>query len=126
MTMKLYEKPNVKEFKTPFGYYFYDASRNEIIKVREELFWGIHNAMQNDFWHFEEKKIFDEYSELFDCGYFHTLQIDKLEHPETNNISVYLEKKIDGIILQITQQCNLRCNYCVYSENSYNSQRPHY
>ncbi len=36
-----------------------------------------------------------------------------------------LERKIEKITLQVTQSCNLRCTYCIYSENGNLSQRSH-
>lgn len=41
--------------------------------------------------------------------------IDKIEHPETRLLKYKYERKLSVITLQITQQCNLRCEYCVYS-----------
>lgn len=43
------------------------------------------------------------------------LMIDKIEHPETRLLKYKYERKLSVITLQITQQCNLRCEYCVYS-----------
>lgn len=32
-------------------------------------------------------------------------------------LSSYLTSKLQSICLQVTQDCNLRCKYCAYSEN---------
>ncbi|MDL0414458.1 4Fe-4S cluster-binding domain-containing protein, partial [Clostridioides difficile] len=36
-------------------------------------------------------------------------------HPETKYIKYHIENNLSSIILQVTQNCNLRCDYCIYS-----------
>jgi uncharacterized protein len=46
-------------------------------------------------------------------------------HPLTDKVELLLERKIDTIVLQLTQDCNFRCKYCSYSIESNNYQRMH-
>ena len=46
--------------------------------------------------------------------------IQTIEHPMTNFAEDMLENNLSRITLQVTQNCNLRCAYCVYS-GSYNN-----
>jgi uncharacterized protein len=41
-------------------------------------------------------------------------------HPADELLPYYLRNKLSYIILQVTQQCNLRCDYCIYSGNYQN------
>ena len=36
-------------------------------------------------------------------------------HPETDRIEEFYKTNLNMMILQVTQNCNLRCKYCVYS-----------
>ena len=38
-----------------------------------------------------------------------------VEHSALNTVSEYMNGNIRQLILQVTQNCNLRCKYCVYS-----------
>jgi uncharacterized protein len=50
--------------------------------------------------------------------------VEKIEHPGTMIIDQYLETRMKQLILQVTQQCNLRCGYCAYS-GIYDKNRTH-
>lgn len=47
-------------------------------------------------------------------------RLKEIEHPETLYISQYCARRVGEVILQVTQNCNLRCEYCVYSGSYYN------
>ncbi len=120
-------KPLINHFKTPLGYYFYETNRNEIVVVNEKLYKYIDAIMNDNEKEIQqtEHEIVQQYNDLVDCGYFSTHRVKEIKHPETDNLELLLERKIDSITLQVTQNCNLRCSYCVYSENDYTSQRSH-
>lgn len=120
MKKVLIERPNIKPYRTPFGFYIYDVYSNEIVKVSKQLYdfiQGINDEIDDDG--------FSDYKILYDSGYFHAVDITDLEHPETKNLAAYLDRKVEGIVLQLTQNCNLRCQYCIYSEDNFAYQRKH-
>lgn len=41
--------------------------------------------------------------------------MQKTEHPASDILDAYLDNNLSHLILQVTQNCNLRCEYCVYS-----------
>lgn len=41
-------------------------------------------------------------------------EIEVIEHPETPYLPHLLAHNIEQLTLQVTQNCNLRCSYCVY------------
>ena len=120
-------KQLIKLFKTPLGYYFYETNRNEIVAVNEQLYKYIDAIMKDNEKEMQQVKdeVFQQYNDLVDCGYLCTHRVKEIKHPVTDNLELFLERKIDSITLQVTQNCNLRCSYCVYSENDYSSQRSH-
>lgn len=51
--------------------------------------------------------------------------MEKLEHAYTNYLQYFMERKLSKITLQVTQNCNFRCKYCIYSEDTNKKQRSH-
>lgn len=47
-------------------------------------------------------------------------QIEKIEHPMTNFVEDIIENNMTRLTLQVTQNCNFRCEYCVYSGSYHN------
>lgn len=43
-----------------------------------------------------------------------------IEHPSLPFMETFLETQVDDMVLQVTQNCNLRCEYCAYSGKYYN------
>lgn len=120
-------KPLICPIKTPLGYYFYETQRNEIIAVNEELYeqiinWDLEGKSGNAQIGSEASRAVEELREL---GYLREPYIKKLEHPATKYLDIILERKVSKILLQLTQRCNLRCRYCVYSEEKNFGTRSH-
>ncbi len=44
-----------------------------------------------------------------------TNKIEKIEHPMTEIVEDLLENNMTKLTMQVTQNCNFRCDYCVYS-----------
>lgn len=114
-------------YKTPYGYYVYDSNRNEILSVQKELFeliieYNINMDYKKEKYTEETKESFQE---LLDLGYLLPPQVKKIEHPFTGLSKNMVNRKIDMITLQLTQNCNLRCSYCIYSATSNLGQRSH-
>lgn len=102
-----------KAFKTQKSNYIYDRSTNSILKVSED-----------EFKYFEKNKVntLNNYSlEKFQTnGYLKENIVVDIEHPSTSYIEYHINHAITDLILQVTQRCNLRCGYCVYSGNYLN------
>lgn len=96
-------------FQTPGQHYLYDRYTNNIFKISGRLY----NSIENE----KEITEIDEYTKLKENGLFSDFKIDQIQHPETRLLKYKLERKLETMTLQITQQCNLRCSYCVYSGN---------
>ena len=109
-------------FRTLNCAYFYDAVMHEIIPISEE------SACCLDTWFNSSicPPLTDELSELLSRGYFSsTSPVAQIEHPYTTFLPLLLDRKLDHITLQVTQNCNLRCKYCVYSVGDGEKQRHH-
>lgn len=109
-------EPFIHLLRTPLNYYFYDVQKNAVVRISEELYRSLHVGTYDKL---------DEYEELKRYGFLSTQHPNKIEHSCTSHIQDYLDRSLIMMTLQITQQCNLRCDYCLYSEDSNNLQRHH-
>lgn len=118
------EKPNIHLLKTPLNHYFYDVNKDQMIKISSELYQALHQLMVHDN---EDlvKNCIQEYEELISEGFLSDKRVKKIEHNTSKYLKDYQERKLSGITLQITQNCNLRCSYCIYSEMKNKKQRSH-
>lgn len=121
------QRPFVLPVQTALGKYFYEVNRNEIVKVNEELFDYIKKVLESDEPELVEaaEAIKEQFADLQECGYLAPKRVERIEHPATSQVENYLSRCIGNLTLQVTQSCNLRCKYCIYSENSNLNQRSH-
>lgn len=124
------QKPNVFLYKTPFAFYVYDANHNEILIVDQQLFNYIVHIIQCDNLDNQagdeySKEAITDFNELQQLGYLLPSFVQRVEHPLIGRTRETLARKVDQITLQVTQNCNLRCGYCIYSADSNLDQRSH-
>lgn len=112
-------KPLGIPLKTPLGFYYYETQKNEILTIGEELYDYLFDTIicSKDSMDISDH-CKQEISELKECGYLQPSHIVRIEHPQTRTIENMLDRKLTMLTLQLTQMCNLRCEYCIYSENS--------
>ena len=67
----------------------------------------------------------EEIAYLKQAGYLSDHHVEKIEHPYSKYLQEMLTRDCQKITLQVTQNCNFRCRYCVYSNDNQNSQRHH-
>lgn len=111
--------PQIHAFKQHGNNYVFDANTNTILPLSDQQ-WQLAYNIENNITTPETTEFLESFQQK---GFFHTPNITEIKHPETDNLKYYLEKKIQKLTLQITQDCNLRCKYCVYG-GMYES-RPH-
>lgn len=105
----------IKCFQTPKRKYFYDRYLNSIVAVNDEEYKLLQEVEKNGI------ILKDDLLKRFvDNGLLKETIIEKIEHPETDRLKYLSMHRMEDLILQITQQCNLRCSYCAYSGNYYN------
>lgn len=107
-------KPFVYVFKTAKGCYLYDVNTNVLCSVSNESYEILQKGEQYNC----------ELQELKDAGLLKTKRVNILQNPISCYVECILNERINYILLQLTQQCNLRCEYCLYS-GSYNNMRLH-
>lgn len=109
-------------FKTPGGYYIYDRSVNTIFSVSENEYCELRSVLNTDAFH--KSLVIKKYQQL---GLLHENDVSIIRHPSTDALPHYCEHCLSSMVLQVTQQCNLRCSYCAYSgvyhNRTHNSER---
>ena len=120
ITMK--HKPFIHCFKTYSQYYFYDFNTNAIVRVPEDIYGYLADVEQNGYKDCANSSINDVVCSLQEQGFLSEHHWRKIEHPATKFLDTYLQSSVESLTLQVTQQCNLKCEYCPYSGSFYNRQ----
>ena len=119
-------KPIIQLFKTINHYYLLDGIKCEVLPISEESFWYLNGVISGKYEFAQENLPNDELRQLYLNGYLATeSNIEKIQHAYTNYLPYFMERKLNKITLQVTQNCNFRCKYCIYSEDTNKKQRTH-
>lgn len=104
-------KPVFLIFSTFNANYIYDRNKNTILPINSNEFQILERYLSG------EKSIETEETILFfqKAGYLLPHSIKEIQHYSVDCMSDYLSRKVESVTLQVTQNCNLRCDYCVYS-----------
>lgn len=113
------EKPFVHLFETQGGKYIFDVNTNAIIKTQDDTFSLLKDLLNNH--SCDNDLLYESYEKdktirrLKENGFLLSKKVKELVNPVSNILEIYLSNKLEAIVLQVTQQCNLRCEYCAYS-----------
>lgn len=119
-------KPIIQLFKTINQYYLLDGVKCEILPISEESFWYLNGVLNEKDEFAIEDLPNEELKQLHLNGYLATKSnVEKVQHAYTNYLPYFMQRKINKITLQVTQKCNFRCKYCIYSEETNKKQRSH-
>lgn len=110
------EKPFIHLFKTPGGYYIFDVNTNAIIKTNKSVYDFLQTGQKSC----DDNDLINAIEKLKAKGFLSSKRVKEITHPYDDTVEYHLANKLKMIILQVTQQCNLRCEYCAYSGNYLN------
>ncbi len=117
------DKPFIKLFRTPNAGYFLDVNKDEILPISDSSFQYL-DAFLSD-----KDNGLDMPEELVNLksqGYLTTESVVKrVQHSYSQNLETFLQRKLAKITLQVTQNCNFRCKYCIYNGSPATRQRSH-
>lgn len=103
-------------FKTRNCYYIYDVNTNQFVRITKEIYDDLESTKCN----IETLGDNNVIKKLIEKGYLSSNRAEVIEHSFTGILEDVLDNALNTLTLQITQQCNLRCSYCVYSGNYLN------
>ncbi|SFR64707.1 Cys-rich peptide radical SAM maturase CcpM [Anaeromicropila populeti] len=102
-----------KLLKTPDNYYVYDRNKNKILNISEADYLELSMLKKNEISESEVSCL----KKFQKNGYLQENIVEEIQHPETKYINHFLNNRVRMLILQVTQSCNLRCEYCSFSGN---------
>ncbi|WP_068502419.1 Cys-rich peptide radical SAM maturase CcpM [Paenibacillus kribbensis] len=103
------DTPLIYLFRTVQACYIYDTNTNELINVDPVTYESVKNFMEGN------NKTTPELDALRKKGYLTGERDFIMVHPADELLESILDRKLYTMALQLTQNCNLRCKYCVYS-----------
>ena len=103
----------LKTMKTHRGNYVYERNTHTVMPVDEESFEELRA--------YEQGKLDEEHCHALQnfrsMGILEENVVKEIRHPDTDFLEHYADCRVRQVVLQVTQQCNLRCAYCAYSGN---------
>ncbi|MBU3107438.1 Cys-rich peptide radical SAM maturase CcpM [Clostridium gasigenes] len=108
----LNNKPLIKLFKTRAKSYMYDANKNSVLNISDKQYSFLENCMESNV---DDYIKAEETNKLYKEGFLSSNRVKEIVHPEDELLSFHLENNVKMLTLQVTQQCNFRCEYCIFS-----------
>ena len=111
-------------FKTKNKLYFYDSGTGKVVECTEKeyalLSYLTDSSKPKIEWSWEKEDLETNVRELAkECREYHLLDMPQYTHFVGNNLENLISNKneqVSQVILELTQQCNLRCKYCIFNE----------
>lgn len=104
-----------KCFEVGHSYYMYDREKNTITKVSRAAYDVLRNIKNEEEFQ-QHLAILESYIK---DGFLKQTALREIKHEYTDRIEELAENRLSQMILQVTQNCNLRCSYCFYGEGNY-------
>lgn len=103
-------------FNTPEHYYLYDREISRMTEISQKTYEIVLAGLKGQ----EEAHHPEVWENLQKHGFCKESQLQDIEHPAAVMMEYHLNRNLGDLVLQVTQGCNLRCGYCVYSGKYYN------
>ena len=125
------ESPLAKLYETENSFYLYDTGTNKILECREEVYRLLSNLMDSSdvdstirsfIQHFSEEEFCRAAEEIKGAvEQEHILKVQRIESfgladHFKKDINELLSSSVQSMTLEVTQDCNLRCVYCIYND----------
>ena len=108
-------QPFIHLLQIPYGKYIYDLNKNSVIKVPDAVY-----AYLKDMTGEPNAEVRGYLEDLKAQGYLKEKHVKVSEHPVTDYYHSFVKHNLGQLVLQVTQGCNLKCEYCSYSGNYFN------
>lgn len=93
--------------------FLYDRETNRVVNIPHKDADKLHEALQSG----ETNECLEWYQEKGVCR---PSILQQIQHPSIPFIEEIVNSQMEDLLLQVTQNCNLRCEYCAYSGKYYN------
>ena len=103
-------------------YYLYDFGKNQILQLTEDVFKEIKDLQKIGIAEYRKinssKKSYDKIITLLNRGYFKCCTVERISHYCTPYLDVMLDRFLQDLVLQVTQDCNFQCRYCLFANDT--------
>lgn len=114
--------PFIHLFRSPNKFYFYDVNKDHVLSISEGLYSYLNSNKEipEDIHIIEELEPSDieNLESLLDQGYLSTNRVQEIRHYHTQDLKFQMLNRMNHLILQVTQSCNLVCSYCPYANKA--------
>lgn len=130
-------KPLAALFKTDSYGYLYDTGTNKVFQCNDIEYAILDRLLNEDFENsisdflelFGHQKVIDSLNSIINAieqeNILMLKKLDKFYSPEHfEKLEEQIDKHLYQVTLELTEQCNLRCKYCIYNDN-YSGMRNH-
>lgn len=107
--------PFIHLLQIPYGKYIYDLNKSSVFKVPDAVY-----AYLKDMTGEPDADIREYVENLKTQGYLKEKRVKVSAHPVTEYYHSFVKHNLRQLTLQVTQRCNLKCEYCAYSGNYFN------
>jgi uncharacterized protein len=115
------DKPFIQLFHTPNAGYFLDVNKDEILPISESSFQYLKAVLSDEV---NGSDMPEELVALKSQGYLTSeTVVQQIQHSYSEFLETFLQRKLRQITLQVTQNCNFRCSYCIYNGPPQSRQR---
>lgn len=109
------KRPFIHLFSTSEGFYLYDVNTSQILQVSKDAYNYMICEWEGFSADYNKETALKEIDKLISRGFLKDTRVRTSEHPASRFLKEYCNNFINTLILQVTQNCNLRCEYCIYS-----------
>lgn len=114
--------PVIRLFTHREKYYVYDVYSNRVFEISKEHYQELIKLYRAGVSAYvadtNESVVYNDIILLLQKGYFRTPWIEKIRHPESNYIPAITRRGISFLSLQVTNDCNFKCRYCLYTREN--------
>ncbi|MCD8311987.1 MAG: radical SAM protein [Firmicutes bacterium] len=115
---KMKDTPVGKAFAVDGHYFYYDSLTNRMIEVTGEVYGEIGKMNALGVSEYLLQGIGDEMSMLFAKGFFSPPFLPDECRGVDGDVGRMLERCVGSLVLQVTQDCNFRCRYCFFANDT--------
>lgn len=120
-----------KAFKTNSKHYFYDTGTGKVLECQKSTFFILQHLLEDEPLQalnnadFTTQQIEQGLSELEDAIQNENILAappitrGNMTGPQVYSLEKNINENVQQLTLEVTEKCNLRCRYCIYSEDSY-------
>lgn len=106
-------QPFIHQLHTPRNNYVYDVNRNTVLPVSQNVSAALEHPELP-----VPAECAAEIDRLKSRGYLSDRRVQTIRHRHLNDLEYQLDYRLEQLILQVTQCCNLACSYCPFANQT--------